>query len=55
LPVPTERETYVLAQDLPVYRVLYRRNSHSLPPLQQLLQDLPESLEDPDEGVDNPA
>ena len=47
LPVPTERETYVLAQGLPVYRVLYRRNSHSLPPLN--------TLEDLLEGVDNPA
>jgi tRNA (guanine-N7-)-methyltransferase len=55
LPVPTERETYVLAQGLPVYRVLYRRNSHRLPPLQQLLQDNPQGLEDPVEGVDNPA
>jgi tRNA (guanine-N7-)-methyltransferase len=58
LPVPTERETYVRAQGLPVYRVLYRRNSHSLPPVQQLqelLLDLPPDLEDPREGVDNPA
>jgi tRNA (guanine-N7-)-methyltransferase len=28
--VPTERETYVLGKDLPVFRVLYRRNA--LPP-----------------------
>jgi tRNA (guanine-N7-)-methyltransferase len=55
LPVPTERETYVLAQGLPVYRVLYRRNSHNLPTLQQLLDEQLEDLEDPDEGVDNPA
>ena len=47
LPVPTERETYVLAQGLPVYRVLYRRNSNDLPPL--------DTLEDLLEGVDNPA
>ena len=47
LPVPTERETYVLAQELPVYRVLYRRNRRSLPPLA--------TLEDLLEGVDNPA
>ncbi|MFZ0409401.1 MAG: tRNA (guanosine(46)-N7)-methyltransferase TrmB [Cyanobium sp.] len=33
LGVPTERETYVLNQGLPVYRVLYRRNqSPSSPP-----------------------
>ena len=50
LPVPTERETYVLAQGRPVYRVLYRRNSHNLPPFETL-----EDLEDPDDGVDNPA
>jgi len=54
LPVPTERETYVLAQGLPVYRVLYRRNSHNLPPLESL-EDRLEDLEDPDDGVDNPA
>jgi tRNA (guanine-N7-)-methyltransferase len=47
LPVPTERETYVLAQGLPVYRVLYRRNSQQMPPLG--------ALEDLVEGVDNPA
>ena len=33
LAVPTERETYVLAQGLPVYRVLYQRNAAPLPPL----------------------
>ncbi|MGA0364808.1 MAG: tRNA (guanosine(46)-N7)-methyltransferase TrmB, partial [Vulcanococcus sp.] len=31
LPVPTERETYVLEQGLPVYRVLYERNETPLP------------------------
>ena len=36
LAVPTERETYVLGQGLPVYRVLYRRNGAPLPPLSQL-------------------
>ena len=36
LPVPTERETYVLGQGLPVYRVLYRRNGAALPPLAEL-------------------
>jgi len=54
LPVPTERETYVLGQGLPVYRVLYRRNSHNLPPL-ETLEDRLKDLEDPDDGVDNPA
>ncbi|MEY3751035.1 MAG: tRNA ((46)-N7)-methyltransferase TrmB, partial [Cyanobacteriota bacterium] len=33
LPVPTERETYVLNQQLPVYRVLYERNEAALPEL----------------------
>jgi tRNA (guanine-N7-)-methyltransferase len=36
LPVPTEREAYVLGQALPVYRVLYRRNGASLPGLEEL-------------------
>ena len=31
MPVPTERERYVLEQALPVYRVLYRRNQQPLP------------------------
>ena len=36
LPVPTERERLVLAQGLPVYRVLYQRNGQTMPPLQDL-------------------
>jgi len=47
LPVPTERETYVLNQGLPVYRVLYERNSAPLPALQTLEEWL--------EATDNPA
>ncbi len=31
LPLPTERETYVLERGLPVYRVLYRRNAAPAP------------------------
>ena len=31
LPVPTERETHVLQQGLPVYRVLFQRNDNPLP------------------------
>ncbi|WP_296418265.1 tRNA (guanosine(46)-N7)-methyltransferase TrmB [Vulcanococcus sp. DEBay_Sum22DG08_74] len=46
LPVPTERETYVLEQGLPVYRVLYERNETPLPSLQELEQQL--------EAADNP-
>lgn len=42
LPVPTERETYVLAQGLPVYRVLYRRNAAPLPAVEALEQALAE-------------
>jgi tRNA (guanine-N7-)-methyltransferase len=37
LPVPTEREAYVLGQALPVYRVLYRRTT-SLPPALEVLE-----------------
>ena len=51
LPVPTERETYVLGQGLPVYRVLYRRNGRNPPALDALLN----TLEEHREGVDNPA
>jgi len=47
LPVATERERYVLAQELPVYRVLFRRNDHPLPDR--------ETLERAWERVDNPA
>ena len=47
LPVPTERETYVLSQNLPVYRVLYERNNTPLPALQTLEEWL--------EAADNPA
>ena len=36
LPVPTERERLVMAQGLPVYRVLYRRNGVVVPSLAQL-------------------
>ena len=38
LAVPTERETHVLAQDLPVYRVLYLRTAAPPPPLEPLAQ-----------------
>ncbi|MEB3255727.1 MAG: tRNA (guanosine(46)-N7)-methyltransferase TrmB [Synechococcaceae cyanobacterium] len=44
LPVPTERERHVLAQGLPVYRVLYRRTAAPPPSLAQL-----------EEAVDNPG
>ncbi|MEN9766280.1 tRNA (guanosine(46)-N7)-methyltransferase TrmB [Vulcanococcus sp.] len=47
LPVPTERETYVMDQGLPVYRVLYERNETPLPSL--------EALEHALEAADNSA
>ena len=50
LPVPTERETYVLDQGLPVYRVLYERNDAPLPSLEELEQ----TLEAAAEATDNP-
>jgi tRNA (guanine-N7-)-methyltransferase len=40
LPLPTEREAYVLAQGLPVYRVLYQRNGAPPPDPQRLEQAL---------------
>ena len=47
LAVPTERETYVLSQGLPVYRVLYERNEAAPPPVQTLENRL--------EAADNPG
>ena len=47
LPVPTERETYVLGQGLPVYRVLFERNETPLPSLEALEQRL-EDADNPD-------
>ena len=44
LPLPTERERHVLAQGLPVYRVLYLRNAEPPPPLAQL-EDAAEARE----------
>jgi tRNA (guanine-N7-)-methyltransferase len=47
LPVTTERERYALAQGLPVYRVLLRRNEQPLPDRTELEREW--------ERVDNPA
>ncbi len=47
LPVASERESLVLRQGLPVYRVLYRRNEEPVP--------CPTSLEAGAKGADNPA
>jgi tRNA (guanine-N7-)-methyltransferase len=49
LPVPTERETYVLNQGLPVYRVLFERNDAPLPQL----TDMEQWLEDTDNPLDS--
>jgi tRNA (guanine-N7-)-methyltransferase len=51
LPVPTEREGHVLAQGLPVYRVLYRRNAVPASPLARLEQ----AAASADNPVDIPA
>jgi tRNA (guanine-N7-)-methyltransferase len=40
LPVPTERETYVLGKGGPVFRVLYQRNALPPPPLAALEERL---------------
>ncbi|MFM8525459.1 MAG: tRNA (guanosine(46)-N7)-methyltransferase TrmB [Cyanobacteriota bacterium] len=40
LPIPTERETHVLSQGLPVYRVLYQRTDAPPPELGTLQQRL---------------
>ena len=49
--MPTERERYVLDQGLPVYRVLYRRNTKPLPPLAEFEAECEQICE----RVDNPA
>jgi len=49
LALPTERETYVLNQGLPVYRVLYRRNGAPAPP-RSVLEESGEAADNP--GVD---
>ncbi|MFM7361129.1 MAG: tRNA (guanosine(46)-N7)-methyltransferase TrmB [Cyanobium sp.] len=53
LPVPTERERHVLAEGLPVYRVLYRRNAAPPPPLAPAPQLAP--LEETAASTDNPG
>ena len=54
LPVPTERETYVLDQGLPVYRVLYERNDAPLPSLEELEQTLEAAAEATDNSPISP-
>ena len=55
LAVPTERETHVLGQGLPVYRLLVRRNGLQPPPLDLLQQRLAQTLEQSAEAADNPS
>jgi tRNA (guanine-N7-)-methyltransferase len=55
LPVPTERETYVLDQGLPVYRVLYERNNAPLPNLEELEQALEVNSEPTDNSPISPS
>ncbi len=55
LPVPTERETYVLQQGLPVYRVLYRRNGAPPPPLAALEEWQRAADNPPDDPATAPA
>jgi tRNA (guanine-N7-)-methyltransferase len=52
LPQPTERERHVLAQGLPVYRVLYRRNAAPPPPPLARLEQAAASADNPG---DSPA
>lgn len=54
LPVPTERERYVLEQDLPIYRVLYRRNQHDLP-LLNVLERRWQEIDNPAETISPPV
>ena len=54
LPLPTERERYVLEQQLPVYRVLYERNEAPLPEL-QVLEEALEAADNPANSTPSPA
>ena len=50
LPVPTERERYVLEQALPIYRVLYQRNRQPLPD-RGALENQWQEIDNPADGV----
>jgi tRNA (guanine-N7-)-methyltransferase len=54
LPLPTERERYVLEQQLPVYRVLYERNEAPLPEL-AVLEEALEAADNPLDSTPSPA
>ena len=55
LPVPTERERYVIDQGLPVYRVLYERNHAPLPEREALEQWLEAAGNQADNPLDSAA
>jgi tRNA (guanine-N7-)-methyltransferase len=54
LPLPTEREQHVLRQQLPVYRVLYKRTEAPLASL-EALEAVATAFEGPDPGPGSPA
>jgi tRNA (guanine-N7-)-methyltransferase len=49
LPIATERERYVIEQNLPVYRVLYERNEAPLPGV-EALEEWQQAADNPDES-----
>jgi tRNA (guanine-N7-)-methyltransferase len=51
LPLPTERERHVLAQGLPVYRVLFRRNLAPVPAV-AALEAAARAVDNPGDGPD---
>ena len=55
LPVSTERERHVLAQGLPVFRVLYRRDEAALPSLERLERAVAGTGASPDDTGIAPA
>jgi tRNA (guanine-N7-)-methyltransferase len=54
LPVPTERETFVRDQGLPVYRVLFERTGDPVPPL-EALEEAWRRADNPEEVTTSPS
>ncbi len=54
LPLPTERERHVLAQGLPVYRVLFQRTTAPVPALADL-EAAARAVDNPGDGADPAA
>jgi len=54
LPLPTERERHVLAQGLPVYRVLFQRNTAPVPAVAEL-EAAARAADNPGDGADPAA